>query len=40
MVANDISLNEYYWGLKNKFKLEIGLKNLINLNYPDIIWFK
>lgn len=29
-----------YWGFKNKIKLEIGLKNFINSNYPDIIWFK
>lgn len=39
MVAEDININEYYWGLKTKFKLEIGLQNLINKNYPDIIWF-
>jgi hypothetical protein len=25
---------------KNKFKVEIGLKNEINPNYPDVIWFK
>lgn len=29
-----------YWGFKNKIKLEIGLKNFINSNYPEIIWFK
>lgn len=40
MVAQDVDINEFYWGLKNKFKLEIGLKNNINPNYPDIIWFK
>ena len=39
MVAQDININEFYWGLNNKIKLEIGLKNFINLNYPDIIWF-
>ena len=40
MVASDVNINEFYWGLRNKFILEIGLKNLINSIYPDIIWFK
>lgn len=40
LVAQDININHFYWGLKNKFKLEIGLKNKINKEYPDIIWFK
>jgi hypothetical protein len=40
MTAEEVNINEFYWGLKNKFKLEIGLKNYINSNYPDIIWFK
>ena len=40
MVAQDININDFYWGLKNKFTLEIGIKNMINPNYPDIIWFK
>lgn len=40
MVAQDVNINEYYWGLRNKFKLEIGLKNRINNKYPSIIWFK
>ena len=39
MVPDNININNYYWGLKNKFKLEIGLTNRINPNYPDIIWF-
>lgn len=30
----------YYWTLKSKFKLEIGIQNYIDKNYPDIIWFK
>jgi hypothetical protein len=34
-----MNINDFYWGLTNKFKLEIGLKNTINSNYPDIIWF-
>lgn len=40
MVAKDININDFYWGLKNKFKLEIGLSNTINSQYDDIIWFK
>ena len=36
----DVNINEFYWGLRNKFRLEIGLKNMIDANYPDIIWFK
>ena len=34
-----LNINSFYWGIKNKFKLEIGLKNEINPNYPNIIWF-
>ena len=46
MVTNDVDSNNYYWGLKTKFKLEIGLKNKLdneyssaNGKYPDIVWF-
>lgn len=39
LISKDINVQEYHWGLKNKFKLEIGLTNLINTNYPDTIWF-
>ena len=40
MIAKDVKINDFYWGLTNKFKLEIGLLNTINFNYPEIIWFK
>jgi len=40
MIAKDVNINEFYWGLKNKFKLEIGLKNFVDPKYPEIIWFK
>jgi hypothetical protein len=40
LLAYDAKVTDYYWGLSNKYKLEIGLKNAINPNYPDIIWFK
>jgi hypothetical protein len=39
-VAENIKINDFYWGLKNKFKLEVGLKNNINRLYGDIVWFK
>lgn len=39
MVAQELNINEYYWGLRNKIQLEIGLQNNINSNYEDIIWF-
>ena len=40
MITNEEQIDNIYWGLKNKFKLEIGLENNIDFNYPDIIWFK
>lgn len=49
LVANELNIHEYYWGLKTKFKLYIGLTNRIKYrpdyiekykNYPDICWFK
>ena len=40
LVAKDINITDFYWGISNKFSLEIGLKNYINPEYPDIIWFK
>lgn len=40
LVAQDININDFYWGVKNKFKLEIGLKNNVDSKYPDICWFK
>ena len=39
LVAKELNINEFYWSIANKFKLEIGVKNFINPNYPDIIWF-
>ena len=40
LVTDKIDLKNYYWGVKTKFKLEIGISNKINSQYPDIIWFK
>ena len=40
LVAKDLNIQEYYWGERSKFSLEIGIENTINPKYPDIIWFK
>lgn len=40
LIAKGVNINDFYWGLHTKFKLEIGLRNKINPHYPDIIWFK
>lgn len=40
LIAKEVNISDFYWGLKNKFKLEIGVQNDINKNYDDIIWFK
>ena len=39
LLAYDIQLTDYYWGVKTKFNLSIGLKNCIDMKYPEIIWF-
>lgn len=39
LVASDMDVNAFHWGLHTKFKLEIGLKNFVDReNYPEIIW--
>ena len=40
MIAQDFDYHDYYLGMNTKFRLEIGVENTINKNYPDIIWFK
>ena len=40
IVGQDFDYNNYYWGLNTKFKLEIGVQNYVDSNYPEIIWFK
>jgi hypothetical protein len=39
-VAQNFDYNNYLWGMNTKFKLEIGVVNMIDSSYPDIIWFK
>jgi hypothetical protein len=40
MVASGYDYNNYLWGLNTKFKLEVGVENLVDPTYPKIIWFK
>ena len=40
MIAHEININDYYWGLKAKIKVDIGLENRVDNKYDDIIWFK
>ena len=40
LIAKDVNVTDFYWGVSNKFTLEVGVKNFINPDYPDIIWFK
>ena len=40
LAANEVNINNFYWSLNTKFRVEIGLENWINPDYPDIIWFK
>ncbi len=46
MVAESIDINDIYWGVKTKVRIEIGLKNNLtneyqanNQTYPSIMWF-
>jgi len=47
MVSDNKELKDFYWGIKTKFQLEIGLRNRLygeykaveGGNYPDIVWF-
>ena len=40
MVAQEVNLSDYEWGLNTKIQLFVGLRNYINPKYPEIIWFK
>ena len=43
MLVEDVSVSEFYWGLKTKIALYIGIKNRVideqYSKYPDMIWF-
>lgn len=38
LVADELNISDYYWSLKTKFKVQIGVENTIN-HSPEIIWF-
>ena len=49
LVANELNIHDFYWGLNTKFKLFVGVKNVLKhrmlykekyAHYPDICWFK
>lgn len=39
LLAEEMDINDYYWGIKDKFKLEVGITNQVDSRYPDIVWF-
>ena len=39
LICEQIDINDFYWGLNTKFKLEVGLENNINPQYPKVVWF-
>lgn len=40
MLTEEGYIDSNYWGVENKFKLEVGIRNTTNTKYPDICWFK
>lgn len=40
LVVPKANINSFYWDMRKKFRLEIGLRNTINPTYPEIVWFK
>lgn len=40
MVANELNIHDYYWGLNTKCSVWVGVRNTVDIiNYPEIIWF-
>lgn len=39
LIANELNIHEFYWGLRTKFKCFVGLENRIDSQYPDVIYF-
>ena len=37
--AKNLNINNVYWGLTTKVKIEIGLQNNVEPKYDKIIWF-
>ena len=36
MVAQDVNINDFYWGLNTKFKMYVGITNNIDKKYKDV----
>ena len=45
LISDNININDIYWGIKTKIKLDIGLRNHLtgeyaaSNGYPEIVWF-
>ena len=39
LVAEELNIHDFYWGLNTKIEVFVGLKNNIDSKYPNIIWF-
>lgn len=39
LVGENLDIHDTNWALRSKFKVEIGLENNINPDYPSIVWF-
>lgn len=39
LITDNLVMSELDWTLETKFKLSIGLRNTVDKNYDDIIWF-
>ena len=39
LVAKELNIHDFYWGLNTKIRVFIGLENKIDKQYDDIIWF-
>ena len=39
LVAKELNIHDFYWGLNTKIQLFIGLQNRINPEYDNVIWF-
>jgi hypothetical protein len=36
MITKDVNINDYYWSIKTKFRLEIGLRNRLTGEYAPV----
>ena len=39
LTTGKFNINNVYWGLTTRVKIEIGLENNVDPDYDDIIWF-